>query len=371
MLHPTNGNLQLPDLTIKGFRGIDDLSISRLGRVTLVAGKNGSGKTTLLEAVQVYATRGRYTILNGLLRSREELLDEADEDGIIKAKTDWSALFHGRHIPVGTHITLGPNEPPRQLGIRVVAPLSDQLSFFEEDTPWFEDIPWFRVEFQGARIEFSPVQLGPQRFMRGRPETDFPFPPAVDCNALGPSLPDNEEVARFWDSVALTDDEDLAVAALGHVTHELVERVAVIGQGRRGPNLNHGRRVMVKIAGESSPVPLKSLGDGATRFFALALALANSRNGFLVIDEAENGIHHSMQHALWKMVLQTALKNDVQVFAATHSWDCVRGFAQAAMELEDIDGALVRLERHGDKTRAIEYSEEELQVVAEQGIEVR
>ena len=331
--------------------------------MTLVAGKNGSGKTTLLEAVQVYAARGRYSVLNGLLRSREELLDKADEDGIIRAKTDWSALFHGRHIPVGTHITLGPNEPPRQVGIQVVAPQSDQLSFFEED------MPWFRVEFQGKRIEFSAVQIGLQRFMRRRPETDFP--PAIDCNALGPSLPDNEEVARFWDSVALTDDEDLAVAALGHVTHELVERVAVIGQGRRGPSPNQGRRVMVKVAGENFPIPLKSLGDGATRFFAVALALANSRNGFLLIDEAENGIHHSLQRDLWKMVLQTALNNDVQVFAATHSWDCIRGFAQAAMELEDIDGALVRLERKGDETRAIEYSETELHVVAEQGIEVR
>ena len=71
------------------------------------------------------------------------------------------------------------------------------------------------------------------------------------------------------------------------------------------------------------------------------------------------------------MVLQTALENNMQVFAATHSWDCMRGFAQAAMELEDADGVLVRLERHRDNTRAIEYSEVELQVAAEQGIEVR
>ena len=178
-------------------------------------------------------------------------------------------------------------------------------------------------------------------------------------------------MARFWDSVALTDDEDLAVAALSLITNESIERVAVVGQGNRGTRLNQGRRVMLRIAGERTPVPLKSLGDGATRFFALALALANSRNGFLVIDEAENGIHHSMQRDLWKMVLQTALKNDVQVFAATHSWDCVRGFAQAVMESEDAGGVLVRLERHGDETRAIEYSEEELRVAAEQGIEVR
>ena len=55
---PNNG-LHLPDLTIKGFRGIKSLSLPRLGRVTLLAGKNGVGKTTLLEAVSIFASRGR------------------------------------------------------------------------------------------------------------------------------------------------------------------------------------------------------------------------------------------------------------------------------------------------------------------------
>ena len=91
----------------------------------------------------------------------------------------------------------------------------------------------------------------------------------------------------------------------------------------------------------------------------------------MVIDEAENGIHHSVQRGYWRMVLQAAQDNNVQVVATTHSWDCVRGFAQAATELEDVEGALVRLERRNGDLRAVEYSEEQLQVAAEQGIEVR
>ena len=107
------------------------------------------------------------------------------------------------------------------------------------------------------------------------------------------------------------------------------------------------------------------------RLFGIALALANSRGGFLLIDEAENGIHHTVHLNLWKMILQTAHANDVQVLATTHSWDCVRGFAHAAAEINEADGVLIRLDRDNRGLRAIEYSEEDLKIAADQGIEVR
>ena len=129
--------------------------------------------------------------------------------------------------------------------------------------------------------------------------------------------------------------------------------------------------MLVKVAGQGSPVPLKSLGDGVVRVFGVALALANSKNGFLVIDEAENGIHHSAQKDFWSMVLRTAQRNNVQVLATTHSWDCVAGFAQASCEYDDVDGVLVRLERNQDRIRTVEYTEPDLMVAAEQRIEVR
>ena len=118
-------------------------------------------------------------------------------------------------------------------------------------------------------------------------------------------------------------------------------------------------------------MPLKSLGDGAVRIFSIALAIANSRDGFLLIDEAENGIHHSVQADFWKMVMKTSFENNVQVLATTHSWDCVVGFSRAAIEMEEAEGRMVRVDRVGDQMRIVEYTEEDLQVVTRQRIEVR
>ena len=191
------------------------------------------------------------------------------------------------------------------------------------------------------------------------------------CESLGPGLPDGGEVARLWDRVTLTDDEERVIRAVNLVIEGEAARIAVVGDGARSGQEPAGRRVVVRLKEGSHPVPLKSLGDGAVRLFGAALALANSRDGFLLIDEAENGIHHAVQRDFWRMVLQTARDNNVQVLATTHGWDCVRGFAQAATELDAVDGVLVRLERRGDRIRAIEYPEEELIIAARQGIEVR
>ncbi len=104
--------------------------------------------------------------------------------------------------------------------------------------------------------------------------------------------------------------------------------------------------------------------------FGISLALANCRDGILLIDEVENGIHHSVQPELWRMIFRAAEDSNVQVVAATHSWDCIASFAVAAVESPS-DGTLYRLERVGDDLHAIRYSEEDLEVAAQQRIEVR
>ena len=193
----------------------------------------------------------------------------------------------------------------------------------------------------------------------------------LNCQALGPGLPSASEIAKLWDEIALTPDENHTIRVLNLVLRNEANRVAVVGvdHGRYGPR-EQKRRVVVKLQDRDKPVPLRSLGDGATRMFGVALALAGSRGGFLVIDEVENGIHYSVHEKFWRMVLQTAEEDDIQVFAVTHSLDCVRGFGQAVADSES-EAILARLEQQDEHTHAILYSKQEIETVADQGIEVR
>jgi predicted ATPase len=367
--------IHLPNLKIRGFFGIEELEIKRLGPVTLIAGANGAGKTTVLDAVRTYAERGRQSTLQDILNRRQEILDDIDVNDKPVALLDWSALFFGRCLDEGQSISIGPpsRAADRQLLLTLKRDQQTQEMYpstYQQDTPLL-----LETEFAGhtGSIPIEPSLSPPLHWTTAQlrqleRQRSHRTPDPEVCQSLGPDLPDGRLIADLWQAVALRDAETDAIDALNLLTTngQMVERVTVI-ESERGifP------RPIVRLSGRDEPVPLKSLGDGALRMFCMALALANSRGGFLLIDEVENGIHHSVQDQFWEMISRTAHANNVQVLATTHSWDAVAGYARAMTQIDEIEGALVRLERDADGAYAVEYSEEDLEVAAEQGIEVR
>ena len=370
-----HGRIHLPSLSIQGFRGINDLSIPRLGRVTLLAGRNAVGKTTVLDAVRIHASRARPAVLSELLVRREEITVGTGEDGDRVPIFDARSLFHGRDTSGDARISIGPQDGADRLRIEVAFLSGEPDSLMEALLVKLKGggTRVMKITFRDS-VQWLPPgpHMFPRELMQLLASDENEPPTEIPCETLGPELPGSSDMARLWDRVTLTDDEDRVIRAVNLAIDEEAARVAVVGdsggQGGQGPN---GRRVVVRLQDHSHPVPLKSLGDGAVRLLGVALALANSRDGFLLIDEVENGIHHAVQRDFWRMVLQTAEENNVQVLATTHGWDCVRGFAQAATECEAVEGVLVRLERRGDRTRAVEYTEDELAIAARDGIEVR
>ena len=359
-----------------------------MGRVTLLVGRNGSGKTTVLEAVRAYASQGRYYVMFEILRERGELTRIVDDGGNLKFEIDWTTLFHGWEVSLHDSISIGPATSGDQLRIETISLTENQASRLARISPGVLEYDYplalkavFRTSesvWPGWVVSSNDMAArnlavhstsGLQCPSNRSNLDDSPLPPPLICEVVGPGLLNSSDVARFWDKVALTDYEDHALRALRLIFGDKITGVAVIGDDSGGSRA--GRTAMVRLKGREKPIPLRSLGDGASRLFGVTLALANCRGGFLLIDEAENGIHHRLQGDFWRMVLQAAQDNDVQVIATTHSLDCVRGFARAVMENETSEGVLVRIDDYRGSLRAVEYSDKNLRVAAEQGMEVR
>jgi predicted ATP-dependent endonuclease of OLD family len=74
---------------------------------------------------------------------------------------------------------------------------------------------------------------------------------------------------------------------------------------------------------------------------------------------------------MWSLIFSAAKEFNVQVFATTHSYDCVQSLATICRsEVDDISEVTIqRIEEK--KRRAIPFSEAEIKIAAERQIEVR
>src|SRR5207237_7314633 len=85
--------------------------------------------------------------------------------------------------------------------------------------------------------------------------------------------------------------------------------------------------IVVGLKGQELRLPLGSMGDGMRRLMALATSLAFTKEGCLFLDEIDTGLHYSVMSDMWKLVIGKANASNIQVFASTHSWDCIEGLS--------------------------------------------
>ena len=135
------------------------------------------------------------------------------------------------------------------------------------------------------------------------------------------------DMAALWDDTVLLDLQHDIVAALQVIAPSTVS-VNFVG-ARKG---SVERIPIVKVQEFALPVALRTLGEGMNRMLGIALALVNAKDGMLLIDEVDTGLHYSVLPDLWKLVFEVAHRLNVQVFATSHSWDCIAAFQQAAAD---------------------------------------
>lgn len=86
-------------------------------------------------------------------------------------------------------------------------------------------------------------------------------------------------------------------------------------------------RVVLLLQDSPTRVPLGSRGEGLRRLLTLALTLGASTDGCLLVDEVDTGLHYTALERTWKLLIEGAERANAQVFATTHSLDCIRSLA--------------------------------------------
>ncbi len=372
---------KISTLNIERFRALRQLNIDGLGRVNLITGRNNTGKSSVLEALRILASDASPSVISNILRFREEDVGETEEsarpldaEGVFVL----SNLFHafpkfsakiapiviaanGFSHPMRLSIEAGWfSEERDQDGTKRLIPQQKEL--FDE----VEAMPGLVIEAGGVR---RVLQLDYMRryAYRGRPmRTDVADEPNLPCVFVSPY--GGERTAALgvlWDKIALSDREKDVVEALRIIDPEISAVSMVGGEGPR-----QQRAAIVRASNLPRPVPLRTFGDGLNRLFGIVLSLVNAKDGLLLIDEFENGMHHMVQLDAWRAVFKLSRRLGIQVFATSHSWDSIEAFQKAAVESPE-EGVLVRLSRKGDDIIPTLFSEDELTIATRDRIEVR
>lgn len=360
-------------ITIDGYRGFNDFEASGFTNVNLITGKNNTGKSTLLEAIYILLHRAEPSILTSLLIAREELSETVRSPSEPEESLEdiFIHLFNYQDVQtdddeftfrIGRSRELA--DSASNLTVRIKRP--DQLELLSDQDGSESIFPRLSIEWNGGAPRIVPLttRLLSWRSRGWRDRLNA----SEECIYLDSfSSQRTGHLGELWDAIALTDVEEEVVSALQLIAPE-IEGVSMVGSA----NGRIPRHVaIVRTKGSKKPVPLRSFGDGVTRVFTLILSLVNAKDGVLLVDEIENGLHHSIQPRVWSTVFTLAKRLNVQVFATTHSQDCIRAFQRAAEDSEGEDGALIRLTRKGDRVIPTLFTEQDLKIVAADDIEVR
>jgi AAA15 family ATPase/GTPase len=188
----------------------------------------------------------------------------------------------------------------------------------------------------------------------------------ITCILVPANGLNREPIIELWHGIALAGLEREIINALRFIAPgvESLNFVSTLAPEGKCD-------LIVNIAGIDEPLPLHSLGNGMWRNLGIVLALMNAKDGILLIDEFENGLHYLVQLDLWRLIFQVARRLNIQVFATTHSWDCIEAFQKAAQEDTQNEGMLIRLESKKGKIVATLFDEKELGIAIREQIEVR
>lgn len=357
----------LTSFTIRNFRCFKDFTISPLERINLITGMNNVGKTALLEGLFLFAgaTNPQLAMNVNVFRG----ITAIEIKPGLQSETPWNTLFHDLDedsviVLSGENGEMG----KRTLKIKVVRKESELVI---KPTQERSKEGYLLTETTGRSLELEYVDQNNKAIKSkmtieasGMIRADMPPLPIPYQAIFLASRPQSNpaEDAQRYSNLEIAGQQAVLLEILKIIEPKL-RRLAVAVTA--GIPMIYGDISLNRL------LPLAIMGDGITRVCSLVLAIANSKNGMVFIDEIENGIHYSIMDKIWAGVAEAARQFNVQIFATTHSRECIIAAHNAFSQSGEYDFLLHRLDKINGEIAVKTYDRETLGSAIETRLEVR
>jgi AAA15 family ATPase/GTPase len=277
-------NEHLTYFKVENFKCFDSLELTDIGQFNLIVGDNNVGKTSLLEALSVYDK----PVLKGqILVNRIDLLQNLV--GTNRGQIGFKFLAKYDQNPI--------NFTFNKLKVTFIHTSTDQKIIVRINGTSYENI-----------LESS----------SGSQNKNF-IPSSVNFS-------DSATLVRLYSNVVINSvsNKDLIIESLKVIDSNITGMETLTG--------SNGQTLMLALKNRTTYAPVSTVGEGMGRTLYYLLNLVDLRNGILLIDEIETGIHYSRLKSFLKIILQIAIKNEVQLFMTTHSLECQQAFVEVFEE---------------------------------------
>lgn len=359
------------DLRIKNFRLFDDLKIDELRRINLFVGKNNSGKTAVLEAVAMVAAGDQLDVLR-MNSYRGENLPESEDAFRAYLKLFFKDLDDTKGFEIraahGVH------------GVRRVTATVEQkrelVSDGREDRGLVAGMPDCILDLalsdgHDRSTEFKAfLAEGKIRAIGGPTEGKEPPLPVV-VEYIPPNIDLSHSDADRLSELRRQKRTDGIRNALRRFEPKMKNAPEVLA--------SEGTTKMFCDIGTQELMPFGLMGQGTARILRLVVRMERtpasnvSDERAFIVDEIDNGFHHETLVHVWKVLDEASRRNATQVFATTHSRECLKAAYKAYKAIDLLDDlAIHRLETDQDgASRCVTLTRETIEGTMLHGFEVR
>jgi AAA15 family ATPase/GTPase len=297
-------------LRIEGFRGLRDVSFEPLSRINVLTGFNNSGKTTVLEALYLlFADGNQFQNYPSIFRSSQT--DQAE-----RYEHFWRWLLPGGDFQKGEAELHVITDDKRKLGIIVKRNQQNAKM----------------LSVQYLDSSRSSVTWGVSEGGFGQLQTrNWPR-----MQVFSPRMSDPISDAEQFNKLQLISGGEERLLGLMRVVEPKLQKL-------RYAKITKQPLVYADV-GLTSLIPTSQLGHAFGRMLTLYMEMLVSKAEVLLIDEIENGLHHSVYEEVWKGIATLAWGENIQVFVTSHSEECVNAAAKAAKRGDDHGFSRHRLE---------------------------
>ena len=353
--YKTEEKAMIHNLTIHNFRCFQDLALKKTTNINIISSKNGVGKTTLLESIFLLFGFNNPNIFLKINSIRNTFMTSSSPD------IAWEHFFYLKNIENkiyisseidGIDISIQFEKDENFDSKQAVVPIKEELHPIQDGYPLKSTFHYGDDEYIGHIMPLKNNLM--TTWSNPLPKNILPI-----VQYLSPNSGHLQNLVYTFGKLEKAEKKGELIKIFKTLDKDLEDFTTIFEDIPRLYAKKHGVPLL----------PLSVMGNGLCKLIEIVCAMLNRPNSIILIDEIETGFHYKFLFNLWKIIEKVSIENNIQVFATTHSFECIQAASDAIENKNNI--TYIRIGKNRNSINPFIFDGEELEFSIEHDMEIR